>query len=123
MNIHVNSRDEITPVLVELESRASNLRDPAEEAGRIAVDSVHAAIDTEGRGTWDPAIVPTGHPLLFDTGALYQAVDYTVRSDGVEISDAMSYAGYQNDMREFMLLDDGASDEIEDVLAKHFSDI
>ena len=102
--------------------RASNLRDPLAEAGQLAVDFVHATIDEEGRGSWAPAVVPTGHPLLYDSGALYHGVYYEVSGDSVTVGDSVAYADIQNASREFLYLDSDTEDKIAEILAQHFAE-
>jgi len=111
---------EVQEFIGDFQAKADDLSDPLAEAGQLAVDFVRETIDEEGRGEWDPLLTPSDHPMLKDTGALYEAVGYQVRGTSVDIDDGMSYAGYQDSMRPFMFLDDAATTEIEDILVKHF---
>jgi len=102
-----------------LEEKANEL--PLSEIGDIAVADVHALIDNEGSGNWDPPLVPQDHPLLKDSGTLYDSIVANISTSGVIIDSSVPYAGYQNAMREFMVLSPEADAQIMDLLAQHFT--
>ena len=111
---------EVQEFIGDFQAKADDLSDPLAEAGQLAVDFVRETIDEEGRGEWDPLLTPSDHPMLKDSGAMYESVGYQVRGSTVDIDDGMSYAGYQDSMRPFMFLDDSTAAEIEEILVKHF---
>jgi phage gpG-like protein len=112
--------EEVQEVLDTLIEKSEDLSDPLSDIGQISVESVHSRIDAEGYGEWDPLLTPSDHPMLKDSGAMYEAVGYQAHGQRVDIEDGVSYAAYQDSMRPFMFLDDAATTEIEDIIVQHF---
>jgi len=104
-----------------------DLHPALEEIGQLLVDSVHGTIDTEGHGDWDPPARDYGHPLLYDTGTLYNSIYYTAAGDSVTVDVGVSYGRFQNEgtsripARPFLVLQDEDLLAIEEIIARLFA--
>lgn len=112
----------------ELESLQKQFNDTGEamqEIGILLDNQMHNNIDSMGDGGWPPPKKQYNHPLLRDTGNLYNSIFHTTTNDSVTVSDSVDYAPYQAlgtdhiPARDFMYLEDRNEQEIEDILAKH----
>jgi len=104
-----------------------DLHPALEEIGQLLVDSVHGTIDTEGHGDWEAPAQDYGHPLLYDTGALYNSIYYEIAGESVNVDVGVSYGRYQNEgtdripARPFLVLQDEDLLAIEEIIARLFS--
>lgn len=97
------------------------------EIGQHIVDAVHGNIDAEGRPEpWPPPAKFQDHPLLRDTGYLYNSINFVVSGDEVEVDCDADYGHYHNEgtsrlpQREFLNLTFEDEAEITKIVAAHF---
>jgi phage gpG-like protein len=130
---------------------------PSNQIAKVILKSIHQNFTDQGRPAWQPrkeevrrgdrsykvdkqyASHDYEHPLLMETGNLYNSIFYEIEKDenGIEIGfdSGMPYANRQNygytgpdklgrtfdhPARQFFVIQDEDTDEIKEILAKHF---
>jgi phage gpG-like protein len=97
------------------------------EIGELQVTSEHNTIDTAGRGAWPGPKKDYGHPLLKDTGTLYNSISYNVFDNTVTVDAGVDYAYYQNNgtenlpARDFLSMWPEDVNTAEEIIARLFS--
>ena len=112
-----------------MSEKGMNLTEPLNDIGRLLVESTHTTIDEEGRPEhWPPPAADYGHPLLYDTGDLYQSIWYTTEGgNSVRVDDGVSYAHFQQlgtktlPPRPFLMIQQEDYLEVENILATHLT--
>lgn len=101
--------------------RAENLYDPLAATGDLLTESAQTTIKDGGRpDPWNPPKLDYGHPLLQDTGALLEGIEYSVGQDEVVMGNPVEYAVFQNATRPFMMAQDQDLLKIDDIISQHF---
>lgn len=107
--------------------KLDTIDDLLSEVGQSMVDAVHTNFDAEGRpDPWVPPAKFQDHPLLRDTGNLYNSINFAVTGDEVEVDCDAEYGHYHNEgtsrlpQREFLNLTFEDEIEIDKIVAAHF---
>jgi phage gpG-like protein len=130
MSLDFLINENMIPRMEELIEAGENL--PVDEIAQLLIDSVHENFLQEGRpGPWAPRVespYDDGHPILRDTGDLYNSIQaMEVSQEEIIIDSDLDYAGYNDQgtsrapARPFLVIQDSDADEIEDLLAQHFN--